>query len=70
MRLARQRFFIHSCIYLRILIISYLAMFLGTNSLSVRMCYKAVNQSIHTAGAVCRKARLPKAVLSAFGTCS
>jgi len=31
-----QRFFIHSCIYLRILIISYLATFLGTNSVSVR----------------------------------
>jgi len=46
MRLASQRFFIHSCIYLRILIISYLATFLGTNSLSVLMCRKAVNQSI------------------------
>jgi len=28
------------------LIISYLATFLGTNSLSVMMCRKAVNQSI------------------------
>jgi len=46
MRPARQRFFIHICIYLRILIISYLATFLGINSLSVLMCRKAVNQSI------------------------
>jgi len=46
MRLASQRFFIHSCIYLRILLISYLATFLGTNSLSVLMCHKAVNLSI------------------------
>jgi len=46
MRPASQRFFIHSCFYLRILIISYLATFLGTNSLSVMMCRKAVNQSI------------------------
>jgi len=45
MRPASQRFFIHSCIYLRILNISYLATFLGTNSLSVLMCLKAVNQS-------------------------
>jgi len=45
MRPASQRFFIHSCIYLRILIISYLATFLGTNSLSVLICRKAVNQS-------------------------
>jgi len=45
MRPASQRFFTHSCIYLRILIISYLATFLGTNSLSVLMCRKAVNQS-------------------------
>jgi len=35
-----------SCIYLRILI--YLIMFLGTNSLSVLMCRKEVNQSIKT----------------------
>jgi len=42
---ASQHFFIHSCIYLPILIISYLATFLGTNSLSVLMCRKAVNQS-------------------------
>jgi len=47
MRPASQRFFIHSFIYLRILIISYLATFLGTNSLSVLMCRKAVNQSIN-----------------------
>jgi len=47
MRPASQRFFIHSCIYLRILIISYLATFLGTNGLSVPMCRKAVNQSIN-----------------------
>jgi len=46
MRPANQLFFVHSCIYLRILIISYLATFLGTNSLSVLMCRKAVNQSI------------------------
>jgi len=47
MRPSSQRFFIHSCIYLRIWIISYLATFLiGTNSLSVLMCRKAVNQSI------------------------
>jgi len=37
----------HGCIYLRILIISYLATFLATNSLSVLMCCKAVNQSIN-----------------------
>jgi len=47
MRLASQRFFIHSCICLRILIKSYLATFLGTNSLHVLMCRKAVNQSIN-----------------------
>jgi len=46
MRPASQRFFIHSCIYLRIFIISYLATFLGTNSRSVLMCRKAVNQSL------------------------
>jgi len=46
MRPASQRFFIHSYIYLRILIVSYLATFLGTNSLFVLMCRKAVNQSI------------------------
>jgi len=45
MRLASQHFFIHRCICLRILIISCLATFLGTNSLSVLMCRKAVNQS-------------------------
>jgi len=44
MRPASQRFFINSCIYVRILIISYLATFLGTNS-SVLKCRKAVNQS-------------------------
>jgi len=48
MRPASQRFFIRSCMYLRILIISYLATFLGTNSLSVLMCRRAVNQSIAT----------------------
>jgi len=47
MRPASQRFFIHSYIYIRILIISYLATFLGTNSISVLMCRKAVNQSIN-----------------------
>jgi len=46
MRPASQHFFIHSCIYLRLLILSYLATFLGTNSLSVLMCRKAVNQLI------------------------
>jgi len=45
MRPASQRFYIYSCIYLQILIISYLTTFLGTNSLSVLMCRKAVNQS-------------------------
>jgi len=44
MRPVSQCFFIHSCIYLRILIISYLATFLGNNSLYV-MCCKAVSQS-------------------------
>jgi len=43
-RPASQRFFIYSCICLRILIISYFAAFLGTNSLSVLMCRKAINQ--------------------------
>jgi len=47
MRPASQRLFIHSCIYQRILIISYLATFLGTNSLSVLMCRKVVNQSVN-----------------------
>jgi len=37
----------HLYSYLRILIISYLATFLSTNSLSVLMCHKAVNQSIN-----------------------
>jgi len=45
MRSASQHFFIHSCIYLWILIVSYLATFPGTDSLSVLMCCKAVNQS-------------------------
>jgi len=45
MRPASQRFFIHSYIYLRILITSDLATFLGTNSFSVLMCCIAVNQS-------------------------
>jgi len=53
MRPASQRSFIHSCIYLRILILSYLATFLGTNSLSVLMCRKAVNQSINLEDAKC-----------------
>jgi len=43
MRPASQRFFIHSCIHLRILIICNLVTLLGTNSLSVLMCRKAVN---------------------------
>jgi len=43
MRPASQRFFIHSCIYLRILIISYLATFLGTIAF---MCWCVVKQSI------------------------
>jgi len=47
MRPASQRFLMHSYIYLRILIISYLATFLGTNSLSVLICRKAINQSIN-----------------------
>jgi len=47
MRPASQRFFKHSCMYLRILTISNLATFLGTNSLSVLMWRKAVNQSIN-----------------------
>jgi len=46
MRPASQRFFIHSCSYLRILITPYLATFLGTSSLSVLMCRKTINQSI------------------------
>jgi len=50
---ATMRFFIHSYINLRILIISYLATFLGTNSLSVPMCRKAVNQSVKPISAVC-----------------
>jgi len=46
---AGQSTFLHTYIriYLRILIISYLATFLGTNSLPVLMCRKAVNQSIN-----------------------
>jgi len=46
-RRASQRFFIHSCIYLRILIISYLASFLGTDSLSVLIFCSSVKQSIN-----------------------
>jgi len=46
MSLCSQCFFICSCIYLWILIMSYFATFIGTNSLSVLMCRKAVNQSI------------------------
>jgi len=42
---ASQHFFMRSCIYLRILIISYLATFLGTNSISVLMYHEVVNQS-------------------------
>jgi len=42
-----QRFFIHSCIYLRILTISYLATFLGTNSLSVLICGKSIKSKIY-----------------------
>jgi len=45
MRPASQHFFIHSCVCLRILVISCLATFLGTSSLSVLVCRKAVNQS-------------------------
>jgi len=41
------RFFIHNCIHLRILIISNLVTFLGTDSLYVLMCREAVNQSIN-----------------------
>jgi len=47
MRPASQHFFIHNCIHLRILIISNLVTFLGTNSFSVLICRKAVNQSIN-----------------------
>jgi len=45
---AGQSTFLHTQLYfyLRILIITYLATFLGTNSLYVLMCHKAVNQSI------------------------
>jgi len=46
MRPASQRFFIHSCIYLRIFI-SYLATFLGTNSLAVLMLHVLYSISIH-----------------------
>jgi len=52
MRPASQRFFLHGCIcciHLRILIVFYLATFLGTNGLSVLMCRKAINQSINQA---------------------
>jgi len=55
MRPASQRFFIHSCIYVRILIISYLATFLGTNSLSMLKCRKEVNQSMHLSLDFCRQ---------------
>jgi len=44
MRPASQRFFINSCIYLRILILSYFLTFLGTNSF---LCWCAVKQSIN-----------------------
>jgi len=47
---AGQSAFLHTQLYLstnlRILIISYLATFLVTNSLYVLMCRKAVNQSV------------------------
>jgi len=55
MRSASQRFFIHSCIYVLILIISYSATFLGTNSLSVLMCRKAINQSVNQRSYALRK---------------
>jgi len=55
MRPASQRFFIHNCIHHRILIISNLVTFLGTNSLSVLMCSKAVNQSINQSFRICHK---------------
>jgi len=48
-REASQSAFLYKHIYLRILIISYLATFLGTNSLSMLMRRKAVNQSINLA---------------------
>jgi len=54
MRPANQHFFIHSCVFLRILIISSLATFLVTNSFSVRMCREAVNQSTLSLLTVCR----------------
>jgi len=51
MRPASQRFFIHNCIHLRILIISNLVTFLGTNSLSVLNAVKqSINQSILLSG--------------------
>jgi len=56
---ASQSFFIHSCIYLRIFIISYLATFLGTNSLSVLMCRKAINQSINQPSPLILKSSSP-----------
>jgi len=46
MRPVSQRFLIHCSIYVLILIISYLATFLGTNSLYVLMCRKAVIQTL------------------------
>jgi len=60
MRPASQRFFKHSYISLRILIISYLATFLGTNSLSVLMCRKAVNQSFRRSRISCAAAFLTR----------
>jgi len=42
-------------------IISYLATFLGTNSLSVLMCHKAINQSIIYMGV-----NLPNSVLLGY----
>jgi len=49
-----QSVFLHTQLYLstinlRILIISYLGTFIGSNSLSVLMCRKAVNQSVISA---------------------
>jgi len=70
MRLASQRFFIHSCIYLRILIISYSATFLGTNSLSVLMCRKTVNQSKLWTSAQKSQSRLSVIVLAKLGQTS
>jgi len=53
---AGQSAFLHTQLYfyLRILIISYLATFLGTNSLSVLMCRKqSINQSLRSIPPLC-----------------